>query len=103
MILICKVVENQNNDKKHKIIKLIAKDNFDKKNNEEIIESCDCQDFCEKLPEMFKTIINKTGGQNKIDKIILDFDETKNITTKRILMSFLCGYMQNTELVKQYL
>ncbi len=51
---------------------------------------CHQQNLCEKLPEIIATIIKKYPTINKKD-IILDIS-SKNITTQRILTSFLEGY-----------
>lgn len=51
---------------------------------------CHQQNLCEKLPEIISTIIKKYPTINKND-IILDINN-KNITTQRILTSFLEGY-----------
>lgn len=54
---------------------------------------CPQQNLCEKLPEIINTLLKQYPSINKND-IILDISN-KNITTQRILTSFLEGYFIN--------
>lgn len=111
MDLICKVVEDSNiQDKKNNRFVLLTLSNENKNNVNS--EKCNVKDFCEKLPTMFEKLMksnenhnqnNKNNKKVQIDNIVLDFDVSKNITTKRILLSFLCGILTNTEIIQKHL
>lgn len=112
MDLICSVIEDNNiQDKKNNRFVLLTLSSKNK--NDTNSEKCNVKDFCEKLPTMFEKLINSQEHYNKndknkktieqIDNIVLDFDVSKNITTKRILLSFLCGFLNNTNIIQKYL
>lgn len=109
MELICKIIEDSNiHDKKNNRFVLLTLSNENQNNVNS--EKCNVKDFCEKLPTMFETLIKSTTNSKQnnndiliIDNVILDFDVSKNITTKRILLSFLCGFLNNTNIIQKYL
>lgn len=53
---------------------------------------CKQKNLCEKLPNIIDEISKKYTKINQ-DNIIFDLDDTKNITTKRILVSFFNGFL----------
>ena len=87
----CKVVNDNSN-----LIKLSI---VDDDNN--LISKVDCQqvNLCEKLPSLIYTLEEniKADGKNlqNIKQIDISIDSTKNITTKRILISFFNGFFIN--------
>ena len=87
----CKVVDDNSN-----LIKLSI---VDDDNN--LISKVDCQqvNLCEKLPSLIYTLEEniKADGKNlqNIKQIDISIDSTKNITTKRILISFFNGFFIN--------
>ncbi|MBQ7551884.1 MAG: hypothetical protein IJT15_00315 [Rickettsiales bacterium] len=87
----CKVVNDNSN--------LITLSIVDDDNN--LISKVDCQqvNLCEKLPCLIYTLEEniKADGKNlqNIKQIDISIDSTKNITTKRILISFFNGFFIN--------
>lgn len=87
----CKVVNDNSN-----LIKLSI---VDDDNN--LISKVDCQqvNLCEKLPSLIYTLEEniRADGKNlqNIKQIDISIDSTKNITTKRILISFFNGFFIN--------
>ena len=56
---------------------------------------CNIQDLCEQLPTIMQQLMQSVKDKTCIKEIVLDFDVSKNITTKRVLMSFLLGFFDN--------
>ena len=72
----------------------------------DLVYKVDCQqvNLCEKLPSLIQTleqyITMHQQTLHNADNIIINIDNTKNITTKRILISFFNGFFikNNTHL-----
>ena len=64
----------------------------------DLVYKVDCQqvNLCEKLPSLIQTleqyITMHQQTLHNADNIIINIDNTKNITTKRILISFFNGF-----------
>lgn len=69
--------------------------------NNSLVSKIDCQqvNLCEKLPSLIYTLEEniRADGKNlqNIKQIDISIDSTKNITTKRILISFFNGFFIN--------
>ena len=69
--------------------------------NNNLISQIDCQqvNLCEKLPSLIYTLEEniKADGKNlhNVNNVDIHIDCTKNITTKRILISFFNGFFIN--------
>ena len=69
--------------------------------NNNIVFKVDCQqvNMCEKLPSIIYTLEEniKADGKNlhNVNNVDIHIDCTKNITTKRILISFFNGFFIN--------
>ena len=67
----------------------------------DLVYKVDCQqvNLCEKLPSLIQTleqyITMHQQTLHNADNIIINIDNTKNITTKRILISFFNGFFIN--------
>ena len=95
-VLVCHIAEidnntiGTNNRISKKVILSIANA------NETLASSkCNIQDLCEQLPTIMQQLMQSIKDKTCIKEIILDFDVSKNITTKRVLMSFLLGFFDN--------
>ena len=64
-------------------------------NNIIISNQCNIQDLCEQLPMLMKKLMSAVEDKNFIKEIVLYFDVNKNLTTKRVLMSFMLGFFDN--------
>lgn len=87
----CKVVNDNSN-----LIKLSI---VDDDNN--LISKIDCQqvNLCEKLPSLIQALEQSIAMHGKtlhnVNNIDIHINSTKNITTKRILISFFNGFFIN--------
>ena len=91
----CKIDDNNKNLVQVSVIK------------NDLVYKVDCQqvNLCEKLPSLVQTleqyITMHQQTLHNADNIIINIDNTKNITTKRILISFFNGFfINNTTIVK---
>ena len=95
-VLVCQIEEvsddiSQTHNKKSKQV-ILSIVNV----NETIASSqCNIQDLCEQLPTIMKKLMSSVEDKTCINEIILDFDVSKNLTTKRVLMSFLLGFFDD--------
>lgn len=99
-VLVCRIeeVDNKDNtDTQNKTNKTSKQVILSIKNEKETLTSCQCniQDLCEQLPTIMQQLMQSVKDKTGIDEIVLDFDVHKNITTKRVLMSFLLGFFDN--------
>lgn len=94
--LVCQIEEVDNNTNKtdnktsKQVILSIKNDN-----NIIISNQCNIQDLCEQLPMLMKKLMSAVEDKNFIKEIVLYFDVNKNLTTKRVLMSFMLGFFDN--------
>ena len=85
----CKIDDNNKNLVQVSVIK------------NDLVYKVDCQqvNLCEKLPSLIQTleqyITMHQQTLHNADNIIINIDNTKNITTKRILISFFNGFFIN--------
>ena len=85
----CKIDDNNKNLVQVSVIK------------NDLVYKVDCQqvNLCEKLPSLVQTleqyITMHQQTLHNADNIIINIDNTKNITTKRILISFFNGFFIN--------
>ena len=94
--LVCQIAEIDNNtiETNNRISKQVILSIVNV--NETIaISQCGIQDLCEQLPTIMQKLMQTMEDKTGIDEIVLDFDVSKNLTTKRVLMSFMLGFFDN--------